>query len=221
MQMFVSSLHPRLLQLKERNTTRVRVAVVGAGAGGIEITLCLPARLRAVLGQTPFEITLIDAANRILGGVTDKTAEFVRRELVSRGVRLILGRSVTNLRSGTMTLDNGEDLPADLVVWATGAEGPMLLRQLGLPTDERGFLLTRATLQTIGHDAIFAVGDSGTLQRGPTPKAGVYAVRQGPVLWDNLACFLRSAPLREYQPQTNFLKLLNLGDGRAVGEYRG
>ncbi len=199
----------------------VRVAVVGAGVGGVEITLCMTARLRAVLGTTPFEITLINATDRMLGGVSPKTEELVRRELTSRGVRLVLGRRVTNVAFGTLTLDNGDELSANLVVWATGAEGPPVLRQLGLATDDRGFLLTRSTLQAIDHDAIFAVGDSGSLQQGPTPKAGVYAVRQGPVLWDNIGRLLRTEPLREYQPQANFLKLLNLGDGRAVGEYHG
>lgn len=219
MQTFVARFEQRLRQLDQRSPKHV--VVVGAGAGGVEITLCMMARLRAVLGSTPFEITLINASDRLLGNVTDKTAELIRRELVSRGVRLILGRRVTNVACGTLTLDNGDEISADLIVWATGAEGPAVLGQLGLPTDDRGFLLTRPTLQTIGHAVIFAVGDAGTLQPEPTPKAGVYAVRQGPVLWDNIGRLLRSEPLREYQPQAKFLKLLNLGDGRAVGEFHG
>ncbi|MCX7423691.1 MAG: selenide, water dikinase SelD [Planctomycetia bacterium] len=199
----------------------IHIAVVGAGAGGVEITLCMVARLRAALGTTPFEVTLINASDRLLAGVTKKTANVVRRELAAGNIRLVLGHSVVSVSLGMISLNNGNEIPADLVVWATGAEGPPVLRQLGLPTDERGFLLTRRTLQTIGHDAIFAVGDSGTQQQGPTPKAGVYAVRQGPVLWDNIGRRLRKEPLRDYRPQAKFLKLLNLGDGRAVGEFHG
>lgn len=53
------------------------------------------------------------------------------------------------------------------------------------------------------------------------PKAGVYAVREGPILWGNMARMLDGRPLRPYRPQSRFLRLLNTGDGRAIGEYRG
>lgn len=218
MQTFVARFNQRLASL---GTNPTRVAVVGAGAGGVEIALCVAARLRSALGTKPFEITLLNASNQHLGGVTDKTASVIRRELVSRNVRLVLGHRVTRVALGAITLANGDEIPADIVIWATGAEGSPVLRQLGLPTDDRGFLLTRPTLQTVGHDSIFAVGDSGTLRDHPTPKAGVYAVRQGPVLWDNIKCLLQKQPLHEFRPQSGFLKLLNLGDGRAVGESHG
>jgi NADH dehydrogenase FAD-containing subunit len=69
--------------------------------------------------------------------------------------------------------------------------------------------------------AVFAVGDSGTIAETPTPKAGVYAIRQGPILWKNLARLLAGQPLLQYAPRSNFLKLLNTGDGQALGEYLG
>jgi selenide,water dikinase len=52
------------------------------------------------------------------------------------------------------------------------------------------------------------------------PKAGVYAVRQGPVVWENIHRYLEGKPLQEYHPQRSFLKLINLGDGRAVGQWK-
>jgi NADH dehydrogenase FAD-containing subunit len=67
---------------------------------------------------------------------------------------------------------------------------------------------------------VFAVGDSGTIAGAPTPKAGVYAVRQGPILWENIQCLLAGAPLRPYVPQSGFLRLLNTGEGRAIGEWK-
>ena len=72
--------------------------------------------------------------------------------------------------------------------------------KLGLPTDNSGFLLTRPTLQLTGDDRVFAVGDTGTISGHTTPKAGVYAVRQGPYLWENLERLLRGESLLEYQP---------------------
>jgi selenide,water dikinase len=133
---------------------------------------------------------------------------------------VLLERRVKHIQDGMIEFAQGEPLTADLVVWATGAAAPPTLQRLGLPTDERGFLLTRSTLQSTGADCVFAVGDTGTMQHAPTPKAGVYAVRQGPVLWNNLQRFLRGEALEEYRPQSDFLKLINTGDGRAIAEYK-
>ena len=82
-------------------------------------------------------------------------------------------------------------------------------------------MLTRATLQTVADAPIFAVGDAGTIQGSRTPKAGVYAVRQGPFLWRNIERMLRGQPLEEYVPQRGFLSLLATGDGRAILSYKG
>jgi len=76
-------------------------------------------------------------------------------------------------------------------------------------------------LQTLGDDRIFAVGDCGTIEGTATPKAGVHAVREGPVLWRNLVGLLDGRPPVPYNPQAGFLKLLNTGDGRAIGEFAG
>jgi hypothetical protein len=85
-----------------------------------------------------------------------------------------------------------------MVLWATSAAAPPLLGKLGLPTDDRGFLLTRPTLVSTGDHSIFAVGDSGTIEGETLPKAGVYAVRQGPILWENVQRVLRGRPPAAY-----------------------
>lgn len=221
MQTFLSRLEQRLLVVRDRSLGPIRVVVVGGGAGGAEISLALTARLRAILGDRVCELTLVTASQQLIGGVTDRTAILVARELKSRGVNVLLNRRVRSVMAEQVVFETGETLPADVVLWATHAVGSTMLGQLGLPIDERGFLLTRATLQSLTHDSIFAVGDSGSLQHGPTPKAGVYAVRQGMVLWDNLQRALQTETLKPFRPQSQFLKLLNLGDGRAVGEWRG
>ena len=79
----------------------------------------------------------------------------------------------------------------------------------------------RSTLQTVSDDSVFAVGDTGTLVDNPTAKAGVYAVRQGPILWENIERRLSGRPLVTYSPQKDFLKLINTGNGKAIGEYYG
>jgi len=222
MQTFVDRLTQRLGKWKQTAVNQpLRVTIVGAGAGGVEIAYCLPARLRAVLENVPFEVNLVTSDDGILKGMRPKTVRLATDMLAQRGVRLRCDARVTNVADGHVEIDGQDPLESDLVMWATDAAAPPLLSQLGLPLDERGFLRTQSTLQSTANSLIFAVGDSGTIDGDTTPKAGVYAVRQGPVLWGNIGRVLRGEPLREYRPQRGFLKLLNLGDGAAIAEYGG
>jgi selenide,water dikinase len=221
MQTFLHRLEARLDEVAGQHKPLIRIAIVGGGAGGVEVAFCLPNRLRTILGHLPFHLTLIGASEQLIGGVTEKTSNLARKQLEARGVEIHLGRKVVSIACGKLTLDNHQQLTADLVILATNASGPALVSKLGLATDEQGFLLTRPTLQTLENESIFAVGDTGTIRGSETPKAGVYAVRQGPVLWENLGHALRSEPLVDYVPQRGFLKLFNTGDGTAIGEYKG
>jgi len=125
-----------------------------------------------------------------------------------------------------LTADQDEiQLGADLVVWATGAAPVAFPRGEGasaLSRDAGGFLEIRDSLQTVGFDDVFAVGDCARLVKHPwVPRAGVYAVRQGPILERNLRARLDEKPLRDYRPQRDFLALLYLGEQRALGSKWG
>jgi selenide,water dikinase len=222
MQTFLSQLDERLEKLNAvADAEPLRVAIVGGGAGGVEIALCLPARLKQKLGSRAWQISLIESNQQILNGTGRLTQRVATRELTRRGIPILPGKRVSQVAEHVISFDDGTTLPADLVLWITDAEPPPLLGKLGLPTDERGFLITRPTLQTLADDRIFAVGDSGSIQKHPAPKAGVYAVRQGKILWGNLHRSVFARPLIRYQPQRGFLSLLAIGDGRAILSYRG
>jgi len=223
MQTFLDRLDERLRQASdERHGAPIRVAIVGGGAGGIELALCLPSRLRTLLGDDArIEETIVSADERLVPDSLEGTARRIQRVLERRGVGLAAGRRVVRVEGGRLALDDGAIVGADLILWATGAGAPPPLATSGLPTDARGFLLTTDTLQVTSGAPVFAVGDTGTIAASPTPKAGVYAVRQGPVLWGNIQRMLAGQPLRRYTPQRGFLKLLNTGDGRAIGEWKG
>jgi len=197
-----------------------RVAIVGGGAGGVEVAFCLHERLTAETGRRP-AITLIHSGREILNGYSRSMVRRVRNEAGKRGIEVVCGQRVARVSATTVDLESGESLPADRIVWVTGATSQSIFTDSELPADERGFILTRRTLQVDGHDDLFAVGDCATMIDFPeTPKAGVYAVRQGPFLTDNLRRLLEGTPLRRYRPQSNFLTLLNLGDGTAIGGKR-
>jgi len=223
MQTFLARLDARLRAATvARGTAPLRIVTVGGGAGGIEVTLCLPAYLRAQLGANArFEHTIVCGGPDILPGSARGTVDRITRICQRRGLEIIRGRLVTRVDGAGITLDDGARMEADVVLWLTGPAAPPVLSRMGLPTDASGFLLTKDTLQSTSGASVFAVGDTGSIDGVPTPKAGVYAVRQGPVLWSNLQRMMSAAPLRPYAPQRTFLRLLNTGDGRAIGEWRG
>ena len=198
------------------------VVVAGGGAGGIELAFTVRERLLSAARRAgierPLRITLLQALPEVLTGFPPSLAVRARRNAAARGIAIRTNESVAAAEEGGVRLASGEVVPADSLVWAVGAGSLDIFRDSGLPLDERGFVLTRPTLQTVGDDRIFAVGDCATLRDWPaTPKAGVYAVRQGPFIAENLRRVVAGRSLRRYRPQPDFLTLLNLGDGKALG----
>ncbi len=195
-----------------------QVVVVGAGVGGVELAFVTAARLEEDSGR-PVQVTLIDSRERILPRYPRALVRRIERLSGKRGIVVRNAVRVAAIDDEGVTLDSGESLPADAVLWVTGPTSHDVFTQSsGIKTDQRGFAVMRSTLQLDGYDNLFAVGDCGTLIDYPqTPKAGVYAVREGPYLADNLKAFVAGEPLREYVPQGDFLTLLNLGRGYAVG----
>jgi NADH dehydrogenase FAD-containing subunit len=105
------------------------------------------------------------------------------------------------------------------LILATGTCPLPWLRDSGLACDRAGFVAIGATLQSVSHPRILAVGDCASLAR--TPHNGVHAVRQGPVLATNLARALAGLPLTEYRPQRHSLALLADGQGGALLSWDG
>jgi selenide,water dikinase len=209
---FVDRLESRVEVLRAGET---RVVVVGAGAAGVELCFTLDARLRSQ--GIAAQITLLDASHRVLAGLPARVSRRLSRELAHRGISLRGGARVREVRKGRVVLEDDE-LSAELVVWATGAAPHASFRTEALPRDASGFVRVRPTLQVVGQDDLFAVGDCAALEWAPwVRKAGVYAVREGPVLDANLRARLRGGRLRSYSPQRDFLMLLNLGGARALG----
>lgn len=193
-----------------------RVLVVGAGAAGVELALTAEARLRA-RGARP-EVALVTDADALLRGAPPGLRRRAQAELEARGVRVHASARVARAEERALVLDSGARLDCDLAIWATGAAPPPAIARSALPKDAAGFVRVRDTLQVEGYDALLAAGDCAALASAPwVPKAGVYAVRQGPVLAENLRRVLAGEPLRHYRPQRDFLALLNVGERRALG----
>ena len=200
-----------------RGREAFRVVVVGAGAGGVEVAFALAARLRAEPGRR-VDVHLLEAGPRVLPGYAPSAARRVETAAAARAVTIRCGALVARVEAHAVHLAGGERIAADATVWVAGAAALPIFTGSVLETDARGFARIRPTLQCRGRDDVFAVGDCAAWTAGPAlAKAGVYAVRQGPVLAHNLRARARGGRLSAYHPQRDFLSLLNLGDGRAIG----
>jgi selenide,water dikinase len=213
----VRDLRRRLLALAEDGRGEVPLVVVGGGAAGVEVALAAA----AVLGPRA-RITLLDAGPEILAGYRPRFRRRARAILAERGIAVETGRRVAAVTAEEVLTADGGRVPSRLTVWLTGAVAWPLFQGSGLPLDERGFLLLDDALRSPADPRIFAVGDCGTLASHPaTPKAGVYAVREGPVLWKSLQAAIAGSEPPRYEPQRGFLSILNTGDGRALLDYKG
>lgn len=207
----------RLERAIESATVR-DVVVVGSGAAGVELAFCAEARLRRA-GIEP-RVTLVGSSAHPLPRQSPRAVAAVRAAAEERGITLLDGVKVERVDRGAVALSAGSTLPADLVLWVTGAAPAGWLSCL--PVDDRGFVRVEDTLQVVGTTGLFAVGDCAVLDSWrEIPKAGVYAVRQGPTLADNLAAACEGRPLQPYRPQRDFLTLLDLGDGTAIALRNG
>ena len=216
----VHALRERLLALAD-GSDAVPVAVVGGGAAGVEVALAIAAVLEKG-GRAAHRITILESGEDILSGYRDRFRERAREILRKRKIEIRTGLRVSAVHAGEVETEEGVRVHSRLTVWLTGAVAWPLFRDSGLPLDDRGFLLIDDALRSVADPRIFAVGDCGTLASHPdTPKAGVYAVREGPVLWESLKAALRGGEPPRYEPQHGFLSILNTGDGRALLDYKG
>jgi selenide,water dikinase len=199
----------------------LRVAVVGAGAGGVELLLAMQYRLQRefmALGRDValLQFHLLGAEPVILPTHNAGVRQRFMRVLTERGVALHLGSQVTQVEANQLVCANGQVVQADEIMWVTQAGGAPWLKDTGLALDANGFLVVNDCLQSISDPLVFAAGDIAAMQNHPLPKAGVFAVRQGQPLADNLRLSVQARPLKPYHPQSSWLALISTGDRYAV-----
>jgi selenide,water dikinase len=208
-----------------RDVRPLRIGVVGGGAGGVELTLAIRHRLRDLLreaGQDPDRLTFVlITAGSILPTHNDKVGRIFTRALAERRVEVHTNTPVNAVEAGRVRTEDGRAIPLDEILWVTQAGAAPWLKAAGLACDERGFVRVRDTLQTLTDPAVFAAGDCASVDNHPRPKAGVFAVRQGPPLAANLRRALSGVAPQPFVPQAKFLSLISTGDQYAVASRGG
>lgn len=191
-----------------------RIAVVGGGAGGVELSLSLQHRLRQEGGSATF--VLVTDTPEILPTHNPTVRRRFMRILKTRGIAVHAGRRVVAVEDGALHFEQGTTLPCDAVIWVTQASAPGWLAQTGLALTERGFIEVNDCLQSTSHPEVYAAGDVATIRSHPREKSGVIAVRSGPPLASNLRRALEGRRLKRFAPQKQFLALISTGDRYAV-----
>lgn len=208
-----------LSALPQWGSKPLRLVVVGGGAGGVELALAAQRRLQPLAGDR-LSILLIQRDTNLLPHLAPAVGDRVAQVLQAQGIELILNETITHATFvGTDTqlrAASGQLFWGDQVLWVTQAAAAPWLAATGLATDPQGFIAVNRYLQSCSHPQVFAAGDVATMLEQPRPKAGVFAVRQGRPLADNLRAAILGQPLKPFKAQKQFLSLINLANGQAI-----
>lgn len=210
-----AQLWPQVMALAQQKP--VSLAVVGAGAAGIELIFAAEQGIRQQ-GMPGARFTLVTGGPEVADSYPPSVQRKVLRQLKQRGIT-VLREACVGMGAGEVMLGNGARLACDVPLLAIGTHAPAWLRGSGLALSASGQVLVNAFQQSTSHPHVFAAGDVASRADGPHARSGVYAVRAGPPLAHNLLAFHQRKPLKPHQPPMNTLNLLSCGTGHAIASY--
>jgi len=212
---------------------QLHVAIIGAGATGVELSAELYRTTREVLcygldrldPDKDLKVILIEAAPRILPALPERLSEATEQLLTRLGVELYTGAQVAEVHPEGVRLGDGRVLLAELVVWAAGVKAPDFLKDIaGLETNRINQLVVNPTLQTTRDPSIFALDDCAALywqkanggKGGWVPPRAQAAHQQASHLFLQIQRLLKNQPLQPYGYR-DFGSLVSLGNYSTVG----
>ena len=209
---------------------QLKVAIIGAGATGVELAAELQRTTREVLAygldrvdpDRDLKVTLIEASDRVLPALPPRLSGVTQAMLTTLGVKVHTSVRVDEVLRDGLRLAGGQVLPAELVVWAAGVKAPEFLKELGLETNGINQLVVRPTLQTTRDDDIFALGDCAACRwgDGTVPPRAQAAHQQALHLYKQIRRRLAGKPLKDYRYR-DFGSLVSLGTFGTVGSMLG
>lgn len=194
------------------------ITVIGAGVAGVELALAMAHRLDSA-GVVDRVITLVEARDDPLTALPSSARRKLLRALQDANITIKTRAHVIGLIATHIVLSDHK-IRSDFTVSAAGARPHTWLSDTAL-TLHQGYIEVGETLQSTSHKDVFAVGDCAHLSHAPRPKAGVFAVREAPILLNNLRASLSGGAMQAFKPQRDYLKLISLGRQSAVGSKFG
>lgn len=206
-----------VLERAREQTSGFRLAIVGDGAAGTELAFAIQHRFsceRIKHGQ----ITLIGGGNQPLSGFPERLRRTAATLLQQHGIAYLSDSRAIEFLPGAVRLADKTEMASDLCLVVTGAAAPAWPADSGLACDDSGFIRLTSTLQSASHPWAFAAGDVAAYAEA-RPKSGVFAVRAGPVLADNLRAACAGKTLQAWKPQEKALYLISTGRRHALAAW--
>ena len=207
----------------------IDIAIVGGGATGVE----LAAELReathngidTLIPPERVHISVIEASDRLVPGLPERLSRAVRRELKKLEINVLLNSRVTRVTRNSITLDGDRSVDAHLKIWAAGIAAPDAVRSLGqFEHDRIGRIRVDNTLQAVGYDNIFVIGDSACCpwadKDTPVPPRAQAAIQQAAFMVGQVKRSLADEPLLEFKYRDRG-SLVSIADHSAVGTLMG
>jgi NADH dehydrogenase FAD-containing subunit len=204
------ALWPKVVEMAQAKP--LRIAVIGAGAAGIELAMAVRKRLPQAA------VTLLCGETPLGAGYAEGVRVRINAMLNRRKITTLQEQAV-GIRRNEVVLASGATLACDVPLITTGAQAPPWLLLSGLVLDLKGFVAVDACQRSTSHTQVFAAGDVSTRADRTLARSGVYAVRAGPVLAMNLAAALAGQPLAEHQPPERNLNLISCGERYAIASW--
>ena len=194
-----------------------RLAVIGGGAAGCELALALNKRWRDH-GASP-EMTLYSRSTRLMPQMAPRASHLMFAALLDSGIKIQLGRAIEKIDAGQIRFSDSTSKTFDACFLVSAVRPPRWLSTTSLALDDSGFIAVHPTLQSKSHANIFAAGDVATISGSPRPRAGVFAVRAGPVLAKNLRKYLHGHALKRWSAQRRYLAIIGTADNGAIASW--
>ena len=209
----------QLLVARERILDRaaagkITVAVIGSGPSALEIAGNIHQLCREKAVTMP--VIRIFGGRKFFAAGPGRVRTLAREILSRKGVEILENGYVQRIENGRIILENGQEYTADIIFPSVGIKPSPIFACSGLPVGPDGGLRVNEYLQSVGYDTIFGGGDCIYFEAEPLDKVGVYAVRQNPVLYQNLLAALENSPLETFRPGGKYLLIYNLGDGDGI-----
>jgi len=191
-----------------------KILVIGGGPAGVELAGNAWRLVRDHHGQA--DIILANSTDRLLPNVAVKAGRLAIQSLTERGIKVLPNFLAATMSQGLVRSQSGEEISYDVAILTIGIVPPHTFIDSGLKTSKDGALLVNDYLQSVDYPEIFGGGDCIAIQGRPLGRVGVYAVREAPILFQNLLASLTRKSLKPFRPQKRYLLIFNLGDGTGI-----